>query len=148
MSSNNSGKGYTVTSSGTNSQVCYRPWTPFQINWFMTSQGNHYCSRDYSSGGSQPANSNSYHYSNSNGNAMSSKSSVSRPSLIRLVSLGSYYYSNPNGSTYYNNGNGGSKYTSSNSKWSCFAGQLHSLHQTTLAIVESRITNCADWAGS
>lgn len=73
MSGNsNSGKGYTTTSSGTNSQ------------------GNHYCSRDYGSGA---ANSNSYHYSNSNG---------------------SYYYSNPNGSTYYNSGpsgGGNSTYT-------------------------------------
>ncbi|KAL8681179.1 MAG: hypothetical protein Q9186_002711 [Xanthomendoza sp. 1 TL-2023] len=77
MSSGNSGKGYDVTSSGTNSQ------------------GNHYCRRDYSSSGSQPANGNSYHYSNSDG---------------------SYYYSNPNGSTYYNNGNGGSNYTPSNKK--------------------------------
>ncbi|KAJ5630667.1 uncharacterized protein N7484_010767 [Penicillium longicatenatum] len=64
-----SGEGYSYKSSGTNSQ------------------GNHYCARDYGSGAS---NSNSYHYSNSNG---------------------SYYYSNPNGSTYYNNGNGGSNYT-------------------------------------
>ncbi|KAJ5275446.1 hypothetical protein N7497_006057 [Penicillium chrysogenum] len=64
-----SGKGYTVKGSGTNSQ------------------GNHYCSRDYGSGAS---NSNSYHYSNTNG---------------------SYYYSNPNGSTYYNNGSGSSTYT-------------------------------------
>ncbi|KAK7461432.1 hypothetical protein VKT23_008610 [Stygiomarasmius scandens] len=51
-------------------------------------QGNHYCSRDYGSG--QP-NSNSYHYSNTDG---------------------SYYYSNPNGSTYYNSGRGHSQYTS------------------------------------
>ncbi|PWY85067.1 hypothetical protein BO70DRAFT_361429 [Aspergillus heteromorphus CBS 117.55] len=43
MSGNDSGKGYSYTSSGTNSQ------------------GNHYCSRDYGSGAS---NSNSYHYSN------------------------------------------------------------------------------------
>ncbi|KAK6353297.1 hypothetical protein TWF696_005269 [Orbilia brochopaga] len=50
-------------------------------------KGNHYCSRDYGAGAS---NSNSYHYSNSDG---------------------SYYYSNSNGSTYYNNGNGGSTYT-------------------------------------
>ncbi|MCJ1406412.1 hypothetical protein MMC19_000477 [Ptychographa xylographoides] len=64
-------QGYTITSSGTNSQ------------------GNHYCSRDYSSASSAPANSNSYHYSNTDG---------------------SYYYSNPNGSTYYNDGNGGASY--------------------------------------
>ncbi|KAH6657138.1 hypothetical protein BKA67DRAFT_655428 [Truncatella angustata] len=51
--------------------------------------GNHYCSRDYGSGAS---NSNSYHYSNTDG---------------------SYYYSNPNGSSYHNNGQGGSTYTSS-----------------------------------
>lgn len=31
------------------------------------SQGNHYCHRDYSSGGSEPSNSNSYHYSNTDG---------------------------------------------------------------------------------
>ncbi|KAJ5951203.1 uncharacterized protein N7479_009616 [Penicillium vulpinum] len=51
------------------------------------SLGNHYCSRDY---GSSASNSNSYHYSNTNG---------------------SYYYSNPNGSTYYNSGSGSSTYT-------------------------------------
>ncbi|KAF2157551.1 hypothetical protein K461DRAFT_264437 [Myriangium duriaei CBS 260.36] len=64
-----SGTSYTVTSSGTNSQ------------------GNHYCSRDY---GSSASNSNSYHYSNTDG---------------------SYYYSNPNGSTYHNDGQGSSTYT-------------------------------------
>ncbi|RAH62504.1 hypothetical protein BO85DRAFT_445914 [Aspergillus piperis CBS 112811] len=64
-----SGKDFSYKGSGTNSQ------------------GNHWCSRDYGSGSS---NSNSYHYSNSDG---------------------SYYYSNPNGSTYYNNGSGGSTYT-------------------------------------
>ncbi|KAG6000633.1 hypothetical protein E4U43_001553 [Claviceps pusilla] len=64
--------GYTYKSSGTNSQ------------------GNHYCARDY---GSSAANSNCYHYSNTDG---------------------SYYYSNPNGSTYYNDGNGGSTYTAPN----------------------------------
>ncbi|KAJ5691437.1 hypothetical protein N7488_012172 [Penicillium malachiteum] len=66
-----SGNGYSYKSSGTNSQ------------------GNHYCARDYGYGADVP-NSNSYHYSNTDG---------------------SYYYSNPNGSTYYNNGNGGSTYT-------------------------------------
>ncbi|KAH7005658.1 hypothetical protein EDB82DRAFT_552200 [Fusarium venenatum] len=60
---------YDIKSSGTNSQ------------------GNHYRSRDY---GSSVSNSNSYHYSNTDG---------------------SYYYSNPNGSTYHNNGQGGSTYT-------------------------------------
>ncbi|RFN47133.1 hypothetical protein FIE12Z_8658 [Fusarium flagelliforme] len=63
---------YNVKSSGTNSQ------------------GNHYCSRDY---GSSASNSNSYHYSNTDG---------------------SYYYSNPNGSTYHNNGQGSSTYTAPN----------------------------------
>ncbi|KAL2051930.1 hypothetical protein ABVK25_007845 [Lepraria finkii] len=78
QSSGSSGKGYNVTSSGTNSQ------------------GNHYCSRDYtpSSGGSQ-ANNNTYHYSNNNG---------------------SYYYSNPNGSSYYKSGSGGSSYTAPRGK--------------------------------
>ncbi|KAF7312517.1 hypothetical protein MIND_00265400 [Mycena indigotica] len=64
-SSSSKGGDYTVTSSGTNSN------------------GNHYCHREYSSGGG-------YHYSNSDG---------------------SYYYNNPNGSTYYDNGKGGSTYT-------------------------------------
>ncbi|RYO90764.1 hypothetical protein DL766_001537 [Monosporascus sp. MC13-8B] len=64
-----SNQGFTYKSHGTNSS------------------GNHYCARDY---GSSAANSNSYHYSNSDG---------------------SYYYSNPNGSTYHNNGQGGSTYT-------------------------------------
>ncbi|KAM0803891.1 hypothetical protein BDR22DRAFT_800886 [Usnea florida] len=52
QSSGSSGKGYDVTSSGTNSQ-----------------QGNYYDSRDYtpSTGGNQ-ANHNTYHYSNSDGN--------------------------------------------------------------------------------
>ncbi|KAF5562423.1 hypothetical protein FNAPI_3165 [Fusarium napiforme] len=63
-------KDYTTKSSGTNSQ------------------GNHYCARDY---GSSASNSNSYHYSNTDG---------------------SYYYSNPNGSTYHNDGQGSSTYTS------------------------------------
>ncbi|KAF9647028.1 hypothetical protein BDM02DRAFT_2840487 [Thelephora ganbajun] len=40
-------KGYTIDSTGTNSQVLL--------------QGNHYCSRDYGNG------SNSYHYSNQDG---------------------------------------------------------------------------------
>ncbi|KAF8510852.1 hypothetical protein JB92DRAFT_2791607 [Gautieria morchelliformis] len=62
MSDNSNTESYKITSSGTNHQ------------------GNHYCSRDY---GSSAANSNSYHYSNTDG---------------------SYYYSNPDGSTYYNNG--------------------------------------------
>ncbi|KAI8253422.1 hypothetical protein K4K57_006273 [Colletotrichum sp. SAR 10_99] len=66
-----SNQGYSYKSSGTNNQ------------------GNHYCARDY---GSSASNSNSYHYSNTDG---------------------SYYYSNPNGSTYYNDGQGGSTYTSS-----------------------------------
>jgi len=65
MSSN--GKDYTYTGSGTNNE------------------GNHYCSREDSSGNS------GYHYSNTNG---------------------SYYYSNTNGSTYYNSGTGYSQYTS------------------------------------
>ncbi|KAF3188619.1 hypothetical protein TWF788_000367 [Orbilia oligospora] len=69
MPTDNQGNSYQHTGSGTNSQ------------------GNHWCSRDFGSGA---PNSNSYHYSNSNG---------------------SYYYSNPNGSNYNNNGQGGSTYT-------------------------------------
>ncbi|KAI7154043.1 hypothetical protein KC349_g7949 [Hortaea werneckii] len=75
-SSSKGNGGYSVNSSGTNSQL----------------KGNHYCSRDY---GSSASNSNTYHYSNSNG---------------------SYYYSNPNGSTYYNSGTGYSNYTPSGGK--------------------------------
>ncbi|KAJ5951564.1 uncharacterized protein N7479_009977 [Penicillium vulpinum] len=62
-------------------------------NWYsykssgVNNEGNHYCSRDYGSGASNP---NSYHYSNQDG---------------------SYYYSNPDGSTYYNDGNGYAVYT-------------------------------------
>ncbi|CAZ85772.1 unnamed protein product [Tuber melanosporum] len=67
MSSNN--QGYSYKSSGTNSE------------------GNHYCARDYGSGA---ANSNAYHYSNSDG---------------------SYYYSNANGSTYHSSSSGNSTYT-------------------------------------
>ncbi|KAJ6131053.1 hypothetical protein N7523_001513 [Penicillium sp. IBT 18751x] len=81
------GKGYSYTSSGTNSQVyLHFPCTYHEPEVNM-GQGNHYCSRDYGSGSSS---SNSYHYSNTNG---------------------SYYYSNPNGSTYYNSGSGYSNYS-------------------------------------
>ena len=107
------GKAYTTTSSGTNSQVPYPSshpirlprlsiFSPSALPYFLTCQpaeffsartncvqGNHYCSRDYGSGAT---NSNSYHYSNTNG---------------------SYYYSNPNGSTYYNDGQGGASYNPS-----------------------------------
>ncbi|KAF4986626.1 hypothetical protein F66182_16811 [Fusarium sp. NRRL 66182] len=87
---------YSYKSSGTNSQVnnqtCPRKelsisFTELTDTQPLHQQGNHYCSRDY---GSDAANSNSYHYSNSDG---------------------SYYYSNSNGSTYYNSGNGYSSYT-------------------------------------
>lgn len=80
---------YKVTSSGQNSQSDGYPNSTREAASKLTSdfKGNHYCSRDY---GSSAQNSNSYHYSNTNG---------------------SYYYSNPNGSTYYNNGNGASQYT-------------------------------------
>ncbi|THX51524.1 hypothetical protein D6D06_07328 [Aureobasidium pullulans] len=82
-SNSSTGSGsYEVTSSGTNDQ------------------GNHYCSRDYGSGAS---NDNSYHYSNS----LWDKESDTN---VR-DSDGSYYYSNPNGSTYYNSGSGYSNYT-------------------------------------
>ena len=55
-------------------------------------QGNHYDSRDY---GSSASNSNSYHYSNTDG---------------------SYYYSNPDGSTYHRSSDGSSTYTPSGGK--------------------------------
>jgi hypothetical protein len=98
--SSNSNGGYSVTSSGTNSQVCIHntvlrytlafptiaypnlkiqsnsPRSLPQISTYPNpnkQQGNSYDSRDY---GSSASNQNSYHYSNSNG---------------------SYYYSNPNG---------------------------------------------------
>ncbi|KAI5813355.1 hypothetical protein BZA77DRAFT_321898 [Pyronema omphalodes] len=77
MPSDNRGNTYNVTSHGTNSQ------------------GNHYCSRDFSSSSGSAGGSKGYHYSNSDG---------------------SYYYSNPNGSTYHNNGQGGSTYTPPSSK--------------------------------
>ncbi|KIO21182.1 hypothetical protein M407DRAFT_245554 [Tulasnella calospora MUT 4182] len=83
-SSSGSG-GYDVTSSGTNSQ------------------GNHYCSRDY---GESASNSNSYHYSNTDG---------------------SYYYSNPNGSTYYDSGSGYANYTNSaGGGWTSYGDQKSS----------------------
>lgn len=73
-----SGGGYTITGSGTNSQVCARPCL-YSADATLTlrppRQGNHYCNRDY---GPSAPNQNAYHYSNTNG---------------------SYYYSNPNGST-------------------------------------------------
>ncbi|KAJ3491837.1 hypothetical protein NLI96_g413 [Meripilus lineatus] len=95
------------TSSGTNSQVRRHSLSPLPIFLlssdtispgplysqptsvltYLTSQGNHWCTRSGESGGS------GYHYSNTNG---------------------SYYYSNPDGSTYYNNGGGGSTYTAPN----------------------------------
>lgn len=92
-SSSSSDKGYSVTSSGTNSQVsrCRAnviERTPSYVVVVRNEsisvsdhgrglankrpQGNHYCSRDY---GSSASNQNSYHYSNSDG---------------------SYYYSNSN----------------------------------------------------
>ncbi|KAK1071135.1 hypothetical protein LTR74_003516 [Friedmanniomyces endolithicus] len=52
------------------------------IHTYNDMRGNQYDARDY---GSSASNSNSYHYSNSDG---------------------SYYYNNPNGSTYYNDGAG------------------------------------------
>jgi hypothetical protein len=73
--SSSGGGGYTTTSSGTNDQV--RQSTSRIASSINAYQGNHYCSRDYGSGAS---NSNSYHYSNTNG---------------------SYYYSNPNVSRRY-----------------------------------------------
>ncbi|MCJ1418208.1 hypothetical protein MMC32_004555 [Xylographa parallela] len=76
-SQSSQGQDYEVKSSGTNDQ------------------GNHYCSRDYSSSSYTPANDNSYHYSNTDG---------------------SYYYSNADGSTYHNDGNGGSTYNPSGAK--------------------------------
>ncbi|CAI7677047.1 unnamed protein product [Penicillium discolor] len=84
-----SGKGYTTDSSGTNSQICPLDLyiMPPRTQYMDLFLGNHYCSRDY---GSSASNSNSYHYSNTNG---------------------SYYYSNPNGSSYYNSGSGSSTYT-------------------------------------
>lgn len=66
-------------------------------------QGNHYCSRDY---GSSASNSNSYHYSNT---WVLTDNELHR--WLILFRDGSYYYSNPNGSTYHNNGQGGSTYT-------------------------------------
>ncbi|GAB7348323.1 hypothetical protein MBLNU459_g6299t1 [Dothideomycetes sp. NU459] len=65
----NFGQPYTITSTGTNND------------------GNHYCHRDY---GDNVRNTNSYHYSNTDG---------------------SYYYSNPDGSKYYNSGDGYTQYT-------------------------------------
>ncbi|CAI7605257.1 unnamed protein product [Penicillium pancosmium] len=41
--------------------------------------------------------------------------SCARALTLVLANNGSYYYSNPDGSTYYNNGSGGSTYTPSGS---------------------------------
>jgi hypothetical protein len=52
-------KGYTYTGSGTNSQVCCFPLQVFKvIDFVYRPQGNHYCSREGTDGGS------GYHYSN------------------------------------------------------------------------------------
>lgn len=52
-------KGYTYTGSGTNSQVCCFPLQVFKvIDLVHLPQGNHYCSREGTDGGS------GYHYSN------------------------------------------------------------------------------------
>jgi hypothetical protein len=63
-------------------------------------QGNHYCSREGTDGGS------GYHYSNTY---------VSNICVlfIHLIwfSDGSYYYQNTDGSTYYNSGSGYAQYT-------------------------------------
>ena len=71
QSSGSSGKGYDVTSSGTNSQVCIPSRFYLACHETLTNlfwQGNHYDSRDYtpSTGGNQ-ANDNTYHYSNNDG---------------------------------------------------------------------------------
>ncbi|KAH9897555.1 hypothetical protein F4778DRAFT_783133 [Xylariomycetidae sp. FL2044] len=89
-----SGQGYSYKGSGTNSQspskdAHAKSWANGTLGLTRLASGNHYCARDYGSGAS---NSNSYHYSNSDG---------------------SYYYSNPNGSTYHMNASGGSTYTPS-----------------------------------
>ncbi|CAF9922870.1 hypothetical protein IMSHALPRED_005777 [Imshaugia aleurites] len=96
-SSGSSGKGYDVTSSGTNSQVSSPSSLPQDTcQPQVLGKGNHYDSRDYtSSTGGNQANHNTYHYSNHDG---------------------SYYYSNANGSTYHNDGNGGSNYTAPGKK--------------------------------
>lgn len=143
-------KGYTYTSSGTNSQVSDSslPITACFLTHKIY-QGNHYCSRDY---GSSALNSNSYHYSNTSVLTPISDSKQGQciePNIILVTfcfiysfsiclvtpsvtcavfaflsalgssstdllvapSDGSYYYSNPNGSTYHNNGQGGATYT-------------------------------------
>lgn len=84
---------YTSNGTGTNSQVHAQPY--HHSNSLTCSQGNHWCSRDYSTPSYTPANTNSYHYSNQDG---------------------SYYYSNPNGSTYHNDGKGGSTYNPTGAK--------------------------------
>ena len=81
--SGSSGNSYNVTSSGSNSQVL-----SITLSSILTQdidskiQGNHYCSRDYtpSTGGSQ-ANSNTYHYSNSDGKLVPACS----PTKIRVA---------------------------------------------------------------
>ncbi|KAK4949131.1 hypothetical protein LTR10_012504 [Elasticomyces elasticus] len=85
------GGGYEVTSSGTNSQVGDEGDSVRAV-YSQAAQGNHYDARDY---GSSASNSNSYHYSNTDG---------------------SYYYSNPDGSTYHNDGAGNSNYTAPGGK--------------------------------
>ncbi|THW87197.1 hypothetical protein D6D15_06869 [Aureobasidium pullulans] len=90
MASSTGSGSYEVTSSGTNDQ------------------GNHYCSRDYGSGAS---NDNSYHYSNRQVQSRFILWGKESDTNDVRDSDGSYYYSNPNGSTYYNSGSGYSNYT-------------------------------------
>lgn len=68
-SSGSSGKGYDVTSSGTNSQVSSPSSLPQDTcQPQVLGKGNHYDSRDYtSSTGGNQANHNTYHYSNHDG---------------------------------------------------------------------------------
>ena len=99
-------KGYTYTGSGTNSQVCCFPLQGFKVIDFVHDpQGNHYCSREGTNGGS------GYHYSNT---YVKSSDSGEPELTVTIVppSNGSYYYQNTNGSTYYNTGSGQSTYTS------------------------------------
>ncbi|KAG8724009.1 hypothetical protein FRC09_000817 [Ceratobasidium sp. 395] len=77
-----SGRGYTYTGSGTNSQ------------------GNHYCNRDY---GPSAPNQNSYHYSNTNGSYY-----YNNPDGSTYYNSGGGYvnYTNPSGGGFTeNNGN-------------------------------------------
>lgn len=119
MSSNNGGKGYTVTSSGTNSRVIGRgPIYEAAVRILLSNASG------------QPLLHQRLFHQQLAARQHQQLSLfklgwyeclyraiwVFERALTFILSPGSYYYSNPNGSTYHNDGKGGSTYTPGKSK--------------------------------